>query len=129
MTVHCICFLFIGGALIGVKVLGVIENMHDIRIPISGALDPSSGVGFVDSDGADRTAEFLKVFVATLSLFDCDSVVDCKRSVRSFLSKFGFALSYLLLLKVLKPCFEPRNPWLRNLESRTLVKFPWIPIL
>ena len=44
----------------GLNVLGVVENMADIRLPFSSLLAQDSGVRIVDSQGGDATKLFLE---------------------------------------------------------------------
>lgn len=43
----------------GVNILGIVENMSDIRIPLNSLATPKSGVRLVDSEGKNVTKEFL----------------------------------------------------------------------
>jgi Mrp family chromosome partitioning ATPase len=44
----------------GLRVLGVVENMSDIRLPFQSLVSPSSGISLVNKLGEDVTAQMLE---------------------------------------------------------------------
>lgn len=56
----------------GLNVLGVVENMADIRIAFTSLSDPSSGIFLVDSNGNDVTISAIeRIQILFPELLDC----------------------------------------------------------
>jgi len=47
----------------GLRVLGVVENMSDIRIPFSSLADPLAGISLVTKEGQDVTQIMMQRYV------------------------------------------------------------------
>ena len=56
-----------------IPILGLVENMHNISVPLSYAMDSTStGVRLVDKLGVDKTNEYLQMYVYSVcSVYIC----------------------------------------------------------
>lgn len=69
--------------------LGVVENMSDIRIPFSSLADPLAGISLVTKDGQDVTQHMVQRYVMVCNYYSMYS--------QTFVSNINFQLLCILL--------------------------------